>query len=187
MIRKMLWRAVARIVTAPAVAEWLIRRAQRTPYTHIHGPDGSLYMGRWWLFNPYPPNSDGGGSRRGWRGRLPSVRIHHITRPDSDRHMHDHPWDARTVILRGGYEEERVCAYTAGGELRMSAEGKVRHVFWRRPGYTGTLRFGEFHRISDIPEGGAWTLFITSPKRGSWGFFVDGRKVPWREYFGVQS
>ena len=29
---------------------------------------------------------------------------------------------------------------------------------------------------------GALTLFITGRYRGPWGFWVDGAKVPWREY-----
>ena len=104
-MRELPWRLLAAIVTLPVVRDWLIRRAQRTPYTHIHGPDGSIYMGRWWLFNPYPAKSD--GRKRKWADWLPSARIHHIMRPDSDRHLHDHPWNARTIVLGGWYAEER--------------------------------------------------------------------------------
>jgi hypothetical protein len=34
-------------------------------------------------------------------------------------------------------------------------------------------------------DGGATTLFITGKYRGTWGFLVDGVKVPWREYLGI--
>lgn len=176
-MRELLWRAVARIVTIPAVTDWLIARAQRTPYTPITGPDGSIYMGRFWLFNPYPPHSDGGGDRKGWRGHVPSARIHHIRRPDTDRHAHDHPWDARTIVLRRGYEEERP----------TSMRDEARVVYWRQRGYTGRLLFGEYHRISYVPPDGVWTLFITWPKQGTWGFLVDGVKVPWRKYLGLDK
>lgn len=174
MLRDLLWRAIARIATRPAVSDWLITRASRTPYTPITGPDGSIYMRRLWLFNPYPPMSDGGGEARGWRGWLPSVRIHHIMRPDSDRHMHDHPWNARTIVLRGWYIEERPGRLTS-------------HLWERTRGYTGRLLFGQYHRIEEVSPGGVWTLFITWRKRGTWGFLVDGAKVPWREYLSISS
>jgi hypothetical protein len=168
-MRELPWRIVAAIVSRPSVRDGLIRRAKRTPYVPITGPDGSTYMGRWWLFNPYPPKSDGGGDRRGLRGWLPSIRIHHILRPDSDRHLHDHPWNARTVILQGWYIEERP------GRLAP-------RLYERTAGYTGRLLFGQYHRIEEVSPGGVWTLFITWRKQGTWGFLVDGKKVPWREY-----
>lgn len=139
----------------------LIARAKRTPYTPIMSPDGKTeYMGRYWLFNPYRKNEHGRLSppRFAW---LPSIRLHHIRRADDTRHLHDHPWNARTIILRGWYREER-----EGGK-----------VFTRTPGSTFRLRFGQFHRIEAVSPGGVWTLFITGKYRGVWGF-----KVPYREY-----
>lgn len=195
MIGQLFWRLVARIVTTHAVRRWLIQRSKRTPYTHITGPDGSTYMGRWWLFNPYPAKSD--GRKRRWGDWLPSVRIHHIQRPDSDRHLHDHPWDARTIILAGGYSEERPCSepvYNAHGmaifpgdshSMGPGRDGRWRATYWRAEGYTGQLLFGEYHRIAEVSDGGVWTLFITWRYRGTWGFDVNGRKVPWREYLAA--
>lgn len=187
-MRNLLWRLFALIVTRPAVTDWLIARAQRTPYFHITGPDGSLYMGRWWLFNPYSPKQDGEGRRWRW---LPSVRIHHIMRPDSDRHLHDHPWNARTIVLRGWYEEERIRdAVTVDEFLDRLRAGydmdakQARCDFLRQRGYTGRLLFGQYHRIRAVSEGGVWTMFWTWRKQGTWGFDVDGVKVPWREYLG---
>jgi hypothetical protein len=174
MIREAFWRLVAAVLSRPAVYEWLVRRAMRTPYSHITGPDGSIYMGRWWLFNPYPAKSD--GRKRRWGDWLPSARIHHIMRPDTDRHLHDHPWNARTIILRGWYLEEKPAKFFGGHGLHE-----------RKEGYTGRLLFGEFHRIEQVAAGGVWTLFITWRYRGTWGFNVDGRKVPWRDYLGIKG
>jgi hypothetical protein len=56
----------------------------------------------------------------------------------------------------------------------------------RVPGDTARLMFGEYHRIAQISDGGVWTLFITGRNRGTWGFMVDGKKVPWREYLGLE-
>lgn len=83
------------------------RRAQRTPYRPITGrTDEDLYMDRWWLFNPYRKDAAGNQVPARWRW-LPSIRVHHIVRPDDDEHEHNHPWFARSIILRGGYLEER--------------------------------------------------------------------------------
>lgn len=170
-MRELLWRAVARIVTIPAVTDWLIVRAHCKPYTPITSRDGSdIYMWRGWVFNPYgkDPDGDPGPARIPW---LPSVRIHHIRRPDNDRDLHDHPWNARTIVLRGWYEEE-----LPGNRMRVRLRGD-----------TGRLLFGEYHRIDEISADGVWTLFITWKKRGTWGFLVDGVKVPWRKYLGIEA
>jgi hypothetical protein len=185
----MIWRLIARLATHPMVTNWLIARAQRTPYVHITSADGqSVYMGRWWLFNPYPHGSDGEGRSIPW---LPSVRIHHIRRADQDRDLHDHPWNARTIVLRGWYNEERpfdVRNPLPPGNCGAVTEGsEVRYQFHRRQGYTGRLLFGQYHRITMVPDEGVWTLFITGRKRGSWGFSVDGKKVPWRTYVARQA
>jgi hypothetical protein len=119
-------------------------------------------MERGWLFNRHDRRP-----RARWRDWLPSVRIHHILRSDSDRHMHDHPWDARTIILRGFYTEKR--------------EGQF-GLITRYEGQTATLKFGEFHRIVNVPAGGVWTLFISWKYQGKWGFKVDGQKIPYDVY-----
>ena len=177
----MIWRLIAWIVTRPAVFRWLRNRAFQTPYSHIESANGEdLYMGRWWLFNPYASESgarsEGSDNdrRSWWRRMLPSVRLHLIARPDRDRDLHTHPWDARTIILDGWYEEERNLA------VPMWPATRERHH--RPTGYTGQLLHTDAHRITAVSPGGVWTLFITGRRRGSWGFLVDGKVVPWREY-----
>lgn len=196
MIRNLIWGGIARILTIPTVTDWLIARAHRTPYTHITSKDGTdVYMGRWWLFNPYPHEASTPAERevwdKSWRGKVPSIRVHHIRRHDADRHLHDHPWNARTIILRGGYLEERPANETDKPPCKRSwlvfaPEGKYRWNIPRSVGYTGRLLFGEYHRIRRVPPEGAWTLFITWKKQGTWGFLVDGTKVPWRKYLGLE-
>lgn len=185
----MIWNLIARIASHPTVAGWLINRAQRTPYNHIQSVDGTQrYMGRWWLFNPYPHGSDGDGRRFAW---LPSVRIHHICQADVDRHLHDHPWNARTIILSGWYTEERPWDSLPESETAkadgIALTNEFRAVFHRTSGYTGRLLYGQYHRISSVSPGGVWTLFLVGRKRGTWGFDVDGAKVPWREYLGLNE
>lgn len=173
-----IWKVVARIASQPRVANWLISRAKRTPYFHIMSPDGTeVYMYRWWLFNPYDYDT-----RELKYPRIPfSVRIHHIMEPDGDRHLHDHPWNARTIILKNGYTEVRSEPYSVGGLLFSGIS------YERKVGDTTGLRFGEFHRIAEVKNGGAVTLFITGKYRGVWGFLVDGVKRPFRQYLAERE
>ena len=180
------WRLVAKLLARPAIAGWVIARAQCTPYLHIMSADGTeMYMGRWWLFNPY--------SRETHKPALwwcPwSFRVHHIMRPDEDRDLHDHPWDARTIILRGWYKEQRLIE---GFDQELAALGysgsaEATEYTDRQAGDTARLRHGEYHRIDQISPGGVYTLFITSKWRGDWGFLVNGVKVPWRTYTGIDD
>lgn len=170
------WRWFAKLLAHPTVATWIIDRALRTPYQHIMSKDGSeMYMGRWWLFNPYGRETH--KPKRRW---FPwSLRIHHIMVPDSDRDMHDHPWNARTVILRGWYIETRRKSWMVGGHTDIERT--------RIAGETATLLHGEYHRIDEVSPGGVFTLFITSNWQGEWGFLVNGVKVHWKAYTGDDS
>lgn len=177
----MFWRLIAWIVSRKPIADCLIKLAMRTPYTHIVH-DGSTYMERYWLFNSYergPEKQE--QSKYTW---FPwNIRIHWIRRADMADHMHDHPWNARTIILRGGYVEKRMdWAALASGEA-----GEKYLTFKRLPGDTAALKFGEYHHISHVQPDGAWTLFITGPYKGTWGFMVDGVKVKWRTYLGLEK
>lgn len=161
MIREYLWRVLAALVSDPKISTWLITRSFRTPYFHLDG-----YMNRWWLFNRYH-NADGSDTKQNWlMRRLPSIRIHQILRADNADHMHDHPWDARTIILSGGYCE--LCEDGAG--------------HYRDVGDTRAIRFGEYHHILHVSDDPTFTLFFTWKYIGTWGFLVDGEKVAWRDY-----
>lgn len=154
---------LAKFLALPWVFTWLLKRAQKTPYFHIEAPDGSaVYMYRWWLFNPYDRETH--KARFDW---LPSIRIHRIMCADRDRHLHDHPWDARTFILKGWYLEKRD------------------ETFWqemRKAGETVKIPHDLYHRIVAVSDGGVYTLFVTGKYRHTWGFRVDGKKVPYKEY-----
>lgn len=178
------WHLVAYVVSKPRAADWLIARARRRPYSPIV-KDGLLYMDRFWLFNPYPDTGGSGADRRRWQFPI-SIRIHHIVQPDQDRHLHDHPWNARTIILRGSYYEERPVTGTDAGRLAAEYLG-VYDAYLRELGDTARLRYGEFHRITEVSDGGVWTMFITGKYRGTWGFDVDGVKVQWRKYLGLEK
>jgi len=185
-MKNLFWRLLAKLLARPAVADWIIARAQRTQYLHILSHDQTeVYMWRWWLFNPY---SRGAHKAKYWWWPW-SVRVHHIMRADADRDLHDHPWNARTVILRGWYREERLVPNNpmALKVLGFSSDAQTRERIDRRAGDTALLAHGEYHRIDEVPQEGVYTLFITGPWQGMWGFLVNGVKVPWRKYLGLDE
>lgn len=161
-----LWSVIAWIVTRSWLRTHLIARSMRTPYVHLPG-----YMHRWWLFNPYPSEMKGEPETRGWlMRRLPSIRIHHILRPDYDRDPHNHPWRARSIILTGWYVEKRpLLAYDE--QVRI-----------REAGDTYTLTPDDYHMIIRMNPIGVMTLFITWRKVQSWGFMTPEGHIPWRQY-----
>lgn len=161
------WRIIAYIVSRPMIANWLIKQSQKTIYYPIRTADNRLYMDRWWLFNPYGKDPMGNQVPGRWPW-LPNIRVHHISLPDNDRHEHDHPWDARTIILKGYYIEERK---TSGQPTRIFVAGD-----------TQAIEFEQYHRITHLSPGGAYTLFITYGFQGDWGYNVDGKKVFYKDY-----
>ncbi len=172
-MKETIWRLAAFIASRRPVAERLIRRAQRTPYTPIMSRDGaSIYMERHWVFNGYGKDAHGNQTPARWPW-LPSLRVHKILRADDDEHEHNHPWPSRSLILRGFYAERRQKEFE-GARLRQAGD-------------TVALSIDTFHRIDYVPPQGAYTLFISfGPSRG-WGFEVDGTTMPWRDYLATRG
>ena len=169
MNKQRAWELFALVVSFPPIRNALIWWAKKHPYRHLEG-----YMDRWWVFNPY---DEATGKKRYFQW-MPSVRVHHILREDKARHLHDHPWDARTIILKGFYRERKLTDY--GEKHGQYYEHTATN--YRGVGDTATILHGSYHAIDAVSQGGVWTLFITYKYRGTWGFLVNGKKVPWREY-----
>lgn len=110
-------------------------------------------------------------SRARWTRWLPfTVYLHRILISDPDEDLHNHPWSAVSLILRGGYLEERRV-----GAWRV-------HAYQRRPGHLVVIRRSTYHRITLRRP--ATTLFLVwrgfKPPGGQWGFWnrFTGRTRP---------
>lgn len=153
--------------------ERLIERAKRTPYSHLPG-----YMNRWWLVPIANRDYGYGCGPVSWRRPIAkilqhfgvAIRVHEILRSDLGRDPHNHPWPFVSIILKGMYIEER---YDLKGVLTQ------RNVYG--PGDILVRPANTWHRL-DLVGGSVTTLFITGRKCQDWGFNVDGKFVPHREY-----
>lgn len=126
-------------------------------------------------------------------GFLPTVFLHHFRDSDQEDELHNHPWeDSLSLILVGGYREERVTASFGPnplmGESAKTACQPVESdeiVMTRlvRPFSINRITADDFHRVSLIGND-AWTIFITGEKKQSWGFLSKNKSVyiPWRAY-----
>jgi len=114
--------------------------------------------------------------------------LHHIVRPDSDEHMHDHPWDFWTFPVMGGYLEnghrprrgDVIGIHWLLKLVGTDPEMGIRHGGWQfRP---STYR----HRIVAVFPN-TWTLVATRKAVREWGFWVKDKFVPWFQYLNVPN
>lgn len=105
------------------------------------------------------------------------VNLHYFHRSDEDEDLHNHPWSGRSLILIGGYEEER-----------LSDDGQVVRRFFL-PGDTNIIEPQTFHRVDLLSPEGCWTLFTLGKKVQDWGFWDRklGAYWPWREYIELKG
>jgi len=94
-----------------------------------------------------------------------NIFLHKFLKSDPDE-LHDHPWNYRTFIFRGGYWE-----YTDKGK------------FWRGPLSYLYRPANSFHRIElDKDKPTCWTLFIPGKKVREWGFQTEDGWVHNEQY-----
>lgn len=127
--------------------------ATRLDYRTIYNDAGSPYLTRTYL-------------SRTERRELPGLFLHYFHRSDSDRELHNHPWEMGVAfVLTGGYVEHRMEGRDGTPEPRYVA-----------PFTANVLYADTFHRV-DLATSHCWTLFVAArrhsertPEREGWGF-----------------
>lgn len=177
---------------------WLVQRLLRfafdKPYFNL-AVNGEPYMDRWWCMPRWCLKTVGlgdGSSELRPKSWLPVViRVHRIITSDSDRHLHDHPFDNISWLLRGGYWEllpvaidpqwsqEPVSAPNA-----FAVREKTSTVF-RPEGSIIRRRASDRHAIRLVPGQQVFSLFIQFRKCQPWGFYTPRGKVYWWDYSTV--
>ncbi len=110
-------------------------------------------------------------------GKYEGIYLHHILRPDDDRHLHDHPWAFGALILAGGYDEDiphpKYLKWRHGNGLLTRT--------WRPLSFR-TSEATQLHRISKENFKKTWTLFFAGPKFRKWGFYTESGWEPYDVY-----
>ncbi len=116
----------------------------------IKSKEGILHFRRWSIFN----------------SKYFSIYIHGIYKEDTDPHLHNHPWNILTIILKGSYVE------------------KLEH----RDNFRGFLNFGyrnrsKYHKIKKMLSDKVFSLaFVFGKRNDNWGYFVDGKHMIHTDY-----
>ncbi len=134
-----------------------------------HGPEGP-YLRRWTLFRLFDCR----------------LYLHRFLRSDSGRHLHNHPCDVWTLMIRGRYIETTPATKAfrplRGERLPFPTPSTMK--IYRAP-CLRRFRAEHIHRIDLFSEniGKTWTLCLFLPKRQDWGFYLDdGTWVRWDQY-----
>jgi hypothetical protein len=115
-----------------------------------------------------------------WRWHLGSafgcrVYLHRFTGDDWSQDFHDHPKRFISIGLWGRYLE-----LTPTGEAWPSGKPKSRYCWWSAP-WARSFPATHQHRIL-ARWGECWTLVIVLKTVREWGFWHEGRFIPWAEY-----
>lgn len=100
-----------------------------------------------------------------------NIYIHHILKSDQDRHMHDHPWNFRSFLLKGSYREE----------VRYPPRFLVLHSYWHQAGDVIKHDRRDVHHI-DLVTPSVWSLVITTGKEHDWGYHTSQGWIQHEEY-----
>lgn len=115
----------------------------------IRSKEGKLHFRRWEIL----------------KTRWFSIYIHGIYAADQDKHLHNHPWDYKSIVLKGSYIEETLTGNNVMRPLKMvTRDGK------------------DYHKIKELKSKSVYTLFIVSPVKRIWGYLVDGSWMNHEEY-----
>ncbi len=138
--------------------------------------DGRVYLDRWGFEWHHGPDAS---------DTLFGVFVHRMDAADPGTDLHDHPWWFGSLILWGGYTEERapirLATYMAGIAARFPgcAPGFVERRRWLS---CRTMRLDECHRITRLQGRHTWTLVVHGPKRRGWGFYLPAGWMAWQTY-----
>ena len=107
------------------------------------------------------------------RNRWFNIYLHQFVGPDTNVHVHDHPWWNMTIKLHGDYIEASI-----------DARG-IRELFGGRVVIRSAAAMHSIVRVMTsirIVPPVCWTLFITGPVVRDWGFLEGGKWVNHTEY-----
>ena len=156
---------------ALALAIWKLVPPKREPDFLIGPSEDDPYMRRWWIIP---------------RNRLFNIYLHHMRHDDDDRAPHDHPWWSLSLCLDGRIHEYELIQdrrdIALGDEIIGDVMDEQVHRLNKIVAGDFKWRGTEYaHRLT-LPDGEAWTLFITGPNVRTWGFHCPKGWIPWKQF-----
>lgn len=139
--------------------------------------NGAPYLTRWFLT----------GKPKYEEGESGSLYLHYFHTSDRDRALHNHPWTGTSLILKGGYWEERRTFVGMVDGVAQYSPSRAKVCSWLTVNKIG---IHDFHCATLLDEKkGAWTLFFTGPRVKDWGFLTreDNKFTPWRKFLGIDE
>lgn len=131
------------------------------PIKEIRSREGVLHFRRWQLLSiPFT---------------TVRVYLHMITRADEDKFPHNHPWNLWTMILRGGYKEDKV---TTGDDGTSRITVTTRRKF----GSMGSITRDAYHRVTKLYGPQSWSLAVVWGERQDWGYLAPWGHMTEKEY-----
>ena len=110
-----------------------------------------------------------------YRGR--GLYLQKIVRSDASSDLYDHPWRWGRLIIKGQFNE---VFRKKSSEITRSRKVGMLHTK-----FVLSSRFS--HSIELLDEKPVWMILWHGRYRNQWGFWVDNKKVHWREHFGINT
>jgi len=115
----------------------------------IRSKEGKLHFRRWELL----------------KTKWFSIWIHGIYESDQDLHLHNHPWDFKSIVLKGSY-------------IELTERGFV----WQTPLKLNSRNGENFHKIYKLLTPVVYTLFFVTPTKREWSYEVNGEFITHEKY-----
>lgn len=107
-----------------------------------------------------------------------SIMLHWFHDHDRQAHLHNHPVDFISIVLRGWYIEETYSDWSAIPGVRSL-------TFYKRK-FLNFIPHTKYHRITAFSHSKKpITLCFAGPHKQTWGFMVDGAFMDWKTYHSI--
>lgn len=94
------------------------------------------------------------------------VFLHRFDNPDPREALHDHPWPFFSIVLRGGYDEERRDTHV----YDPCAEDTRTYSYARSVTRWNHMPLDSLHWISRLHRTPTWTLMFVGRRKRVWGY-----------------
>lgn len=107
-----------------------------------------------------------------------NIYIHYIAKSDEDEHLHEHPWNFRTFVLKGGYKHRVIRPVADMAHFRNIYHEETETVL---PFHSVNMRWMDLHKVELFAP--TWSLVFTGPRiNDGWCYYVDGKLIHHTEY-----